>query len=102
MGSLENRRLCQGIVKRLTVKKSAQPFKYPVKLSGYTDIIKKPMDLSTIKSKLSKKKYKSVAGFITDMRLIVSNCLLYNLTQDESYPVRDYAYQLRAAFDNEL
>ena len=44
----------------------------------YFDLIKKPMDLSTIQAKLKGSGYRSISGFIDDMLLIAENCRKYN------------------------
>jgi Bromodomain/Ankyrin repeats (3 copies) len=52
----------------------------PVKLNilDYFDIIKQPMDLSTVKQKLKNNEYLKLADFLHDVQLIFDNCLLYN------------------------
>jgi len=51
----------------------------------YYDIIKNPMDFQTIRHKLDKKKYKSLSEFESDIRLIFSNCYLFNPPQTQPY-----------------
>lgn len=52
----------------------------PVKfgIMDYFDIITHPMDLSTIKKKLSHNVYHNVEHFVDDMNLIWNNCCKYN------------------------
>ncbi|CDW71912.1 bromodomain containing protein [Stylonychia lemnae] len=52
----------------------------PVKLNihDYFEIIKQPMDLSTIKQKLSNNQYDKMYEFLTDVQLMFDNCILYN------------------------
>lgn len=50
------------------------PFKEPVDpiklgIPDYLDVIKHPMDLSTVKNKFTKKQYASINDYIRDMRL---------------------------------
>lgn len=48
---------------------------------NYYKIIKKPMDLKKVKRKLqvqSSQHYKSAQEFVSDMRLVFSNCAKYN------------------------
>ncbi|OXC60064.1 hypothetical protein LQV05_005617 [Cryptococcus neoformans] len=52
----------------------------------YLTIIKKPMDLSTIRAKLDNGMYTSRQDFVSDIRLIISNCYTYNSTPTS--PVR--------------
>ena len=47
-------------------------------LNDYYDIIKKPMDLGTIKLKMDNREYKNTREFAADIRLIFSNCYKYN------------------------
>ena len=47
-------------------------------LPDYLSIIKKPMDLYTINSKLTSGEYDSNDSFFEDLDLVWSNCLLYN------------------------
>ena len=47
-------------------------------LPDYHDIIKQPMDLSTIRNKLDLAKYSSVLEFVDDVRLMFANCYFYN------------------------
>jgi hypothetical protein len=61
----------------------AWPFYKPVDakmlgLHDYHDIIKKPMDLGTVKRKMDEREYKSAAEFEGDVRLIFTNCYKYN------------------------
>lgn len=51
----------------------------------YYDIIKEPMALSTIKSKVSGKEYKSFAGFVRDLALIPHNAQVYNRQDSQAY-----------------
>lgn len=44
----------------------------------YPNIIKHPMDLSTVQKKLRNKSYATIQDFDEDMRLIWSNAMLFN------------------------
>ena len=44
----------------------------------YFDIVKKPMDLSTICKKLDQDSYRTFSSFADDVRLVFANALLYN------------------------
>ncbi|CAF1407075.1 unnamed protein product [Rotaria sp. Silwood1] len=87
----EQLKFCQHIVKELLHKKNLPfvwPFAKPVdvknlNLSDYYQIIKKPMDLGTVKKKLENREYASANEFATDVRLIFSNCYLYNGPQTD-------------------
>ncbi|KAL5276095.1 BRD4 family protein [Megaselia abdita] len=77
---------CNEILKELFSKKHssvAWPFYKPVDaemlgLHDYHDIIKKPMDLGTVKRKMDSREYKNAAEFAADVRLIFTNCYKYN------------------------
>ncbi|XP_051991619.1 bromodomain-containing protein 2a [Xyrauchen texanus] len=77
---------CSGILKELLSKKHtayAWPFYKPVDASSlglhdYHDIIKYPMDLSTIKRKVEHREYRDALQFAADIRLMFSNCYKYN------------------------
>lgn len=77
---------CNEILKELFSKKHsgyAWPFYKPVDaellgLHDYHDIIKKPMDLGTVKRKMDGREYKSAPEFAADVRLIFTNCYKYN------------------------
>ncbi|KAM3925151.1 bromodomain-containing protein 4 isoform 2-T2 [Leptodactylus fuscus] len=82
----EQLRYCAGIVREMFAKKHtayAWPFYKPVDvealgLHDYCDIIKHPMDLSTIKIKLDTMEYRDAQDFASDVRLMFSNCYKYN------------------------
>ena len=62
-------------------KEYSNEFINPVDLNefkDYSDIIKKPMDLGTIETKLKNDNYINVYEFAGDMRLIYQNALKYN------------------------
>lgn len=44
----------------------------------YFDVIKQPMDLSSIGRKLDSDEYRSLADFVSDVRLMFENCREYN------------------------
>ncbi|KDR13641.1 Homeotic protein female sterile [Zootermopsis nevadensis] len=77
---------CNEILKELFSKKHsgyAWPFYKPVDaellgLHDYHDIIKKPMDLGTVKQKMDSREYKTAGEFAADVRLIFTNCYKYN------------------------
>lgn len=58
-------------------------FKEPVDhkalgLVDYLDIVKNPMDLGTVKKKFDYGEYDGVEAMANDIRLIWTNCMLYN------------------------
>ena len=47
-------------------------------IQDYFDIIKNPMDFTTIKNNLSNNKYLKMQDFLNDVQLVFDNCFLYN------------------------
>uniref|UniRef100_A0A8C6WH44 Bromodomain containing 3 n=1 Tax=Neogobius melanostomus TaxID=47308 RepID=A0A8C6WH44_9GOBI len=82
----EQMKHCDAILKEMLSKKHAAyawPFYKPVdaealELHDYHDIIKHPMDLSTVRKKMDKGEYNDPQSFATDVRLMFSNCYKYN------------------------
>jgi len=77
------------------------PFLLPVntkQFPTYKKIIKKPMDTTTIRSKLDALSYKNKEDFSQDVRLIFDNCVTFN--EDES-PVGQAGHNLRAFFETQ-
>ena len=69
-------------------------------LKDYFKIIKKPMDLSTIKAKL--KDYNNYNEFAYDVRLTFHNCLTYNIDCPENYEIREMAKALLTQFNEQF
>ncbi|CDK29518.1 unnamed protein product [Kuraishia capsulata CBS 1993] len=60
---------------------SSWPFTQPVnkdEVSDYYKVIKEPMDLSTMETKLENDRYQTFEDFVYDCRLIFNNCRSYN------------------------
>merc|ERR1719309_1645997 len=82
----EAMKACNEIIKEMFSKKHsayAWPFYKPVDteqldLHDYKQVIKKPMDLGTVKTKMEGREYRTPAEFAIDMRLIFTNCYKYN------------------------
>ncbi|XP_073455682.1 bromodomain-containing protein 3 isoform X5 [Aquarana catesbeiana] len=82
----EHLKYCDSILKEMLSKKHAAyawPFYKPVdaealELHDYHDIIKHPMDLSTVKKKMDAREYQDAQAFAADIRLMFSNCYKYN------------------------
>lgn len=82
----EHLKHCDTILKEMLSKKHAAyawPFYKPVdaealELHDYHDIIKHPMDLSTVKKKMDSREYQDAQCFASDVRLMFSNCYKYN------------------------
>ncbi|KAL0077242.1 Bromodomain-containing protein [Phycomyces blakesleeanus] len=77
------------------------PFLAPVdivalNIPDYPSIVKNPMDLSTIESKLAEGFYDSPEAFEADIRLMFKNCYLYN---PPAVPVHRMGRELEKVFD---
>ncbi|KAF8759342.1 hypothetical protein HU200_010383 [Digitaria exilis] len=78
---LPNKKLLLFILDRLQKKDTYGVFSEPVdpeELPDYHDIIKHPMDFSTIRKKLDKGAYSNLEQFEDDVFLISSNAMCYN------------------------
>jgi hypothetical protein len=58
-------------------------------LSDYVEIIKKPMDLRTVRKNLGKGKYKRYEDFFRDVQLIWDNCKTYNIQGSDIYKMAE-------------
>ncbi|XP_060033825.1 bromodomain adjacent to zinc finger domain protein 2B isoform X8 [Erinaceus europaeus] len=77
--------LCSMILTEMETHEDAWPFLLPVNLKlvpGYKKVIKKPMDFSTIREKLSSGQYPNLETFALDVRLVFDNCETFN--EDDS------------------
>ena len=54
-------------------------------LFDYPTIIKKPMDLGTVKRNINGRKYKSIPEAAEDIRLVWTNCMTYNQDGSDFY-----------------
>jgi hypothetical protein len=59
-------------------------------LTDYPEIIKKPMDLRSVRKNLSKGKYKKFEDFFRDIQLIWDNCKTYNIQGSEIYKMAEH------------
>ncbi|KAJ5533100.1 hypothetical protein N7494_009652 [Penicillium frequentans] len=86
-------RFCQEVLDELHKPKYqliAIAFYYPVdpvalNIPTYHNVIKKPMDLMTIQSKLKTGQYENAKEFEQDIRLMFKNCWRFNLKGDPTY-----------------
>jgi len=77
-------RKAQTLLQKLKKHPSAGPFLYPVDAKGlgltdYHDVVREPMDLSTVEKKLKNGQYISLSEYAADIRKIWNNSLLYNM-----------------------
>ena len=95
---------CKKLLQQIKKSPNADPFLYPVdwkglKLHDYPTIIKRPMDLTTMTTKLTGGQYPALADLVSDFDLIVSNCKTYNA---ENSPVYDMAAAMADEFHKSL
>jgi hypothetical protein len=72
-------------------------FNEPVKIPGYTDIIKNPIDLHIIRSRLVSGEYTSIENFSNDVHLVFDNAIKYNRPEDS---VHKSALKMKVLFEN--
>jgi hypothetical protein len=58
-------------------------------LTDYPQIIKHPMDLGTVRTRLKKGHYKTLFQVAEDVRLVWSNCMTYNADGSDFYKLAD-------------
>ena len=90
MGDEEAKRKMSKLINYLMSRQDSAPFREPVdwknlELFDYPKIVKKPMDLGTVKRKLERNQYENVAECAEDIRLIWTNCKTYNADGSDFY-----------------
>ncbi|XP_013879634.1 ATPase family AAA domain-containing protein 2 [Austrofundulus limnaeus] len=83
----ELRLFLRDVTNRLSQDKRFKAFTKPVDLEevpDYAEVIKKPMDLSTVMSRIDLHQYATVKEFLQDVDLIWQNALEYNPDRDPS------------------
>ncbi|KAM8795469.1 ATPase family AAA domain-containing protein 2-like [Eudromia elegans] len=110
----ELRIFLRDVTHRLTTDRRFKAFTKPVDLDevpDYTTVIKQPMDLSTITSKIDLHQYLTAGDFLKDIDVICSNALEYNpdrepgdrLIRHRACSLRDVAYAIvKAEMDQQL
>ncbi|KAL4118350.1 hypothetical protein PRIC2_010676 [Phytophthora ramorum] len=102
---------CQKLLRVLNSQKhdkNCWPFRKPVRVlfpalsPDYFDIIKTPMDLTTIAEKLNEYEYKMHGEFIRDVRLTFENAMTYNRADKdrEGWSVYSAAVHMLAVVDD--
>ncbi|KAJ8771282.1 hypothetical protein K2173_026459 [Erythroxylum novogranatense] len=79
---------CEALLKRLMTHQYGWVFNEPVdaiklNIPDYYTVIKHPMDLGTVKSKIASGQYSNPVGFAADVRLTFSNAMKYNSPGNE-------------------
>lgn len=103
-GNVQQLKFCEKVCKDLHKKihyNIAHPFYEPVdwvklEIPAYPRMIKKPMDLSTIKKKLEGGEYATAEKFHDDFKLMIRNCFQFNPTDT---PVNNAGHELDRLFD---
>ncbi|XP_059199016.1 bromodomain adjacent to zinc finger domain protein 2B-like [Centropristis striata] len=90
---------CRVLLAELEAHQDAWPFLTPVNqkaVPGYRKVIRKPMDFSTIREKLTNHQYLSLETFIVDVNLVFDNCEKFN--EDDS-EIGRAGHSMRRFFD---
>lgn len=98
---------CLKVIDKISEKKMAQIYMYPVdpknkNSKGYFQVVKKPMDLGTIRKKIQEKKYRTVKEWRNDIELIWSNSLQYYQKQTIYYNVTKYLQEYFREISNDI
>lgn len=95
---------CEKVLGLLKKHPQSRSFLHPVAIPGYSNVIKEPMDLSTVEKKLQAGIYTSSHMFAGDIRKIWSNAWLYNQPGSAIYiattDISDYFEGLMREVDN--
>lgn len=97
-------RFCNQTVKEMVSKKHYSynfPFLAPVdavalNIPNYNEVVKEPMDLGTIQSKLANNQYENGDEFERDVRLVFKNCYAFN---PKGTDVNMMGHRLESIFD---
>ncbi|MFT7808570.1 bromodomain adjacent to zinc finger domain protein 2B isoform X3 [Arapaima gigas] len=91
--------LCSILLSELESHQDAWPFLTPVNpksVPGYKKVIKKPMDFSTIREKLSSNQYQNLETFIIDVNLVFDNCEKFN---EDNSDIGQAGHSMREFFE---
>ncbi|CAE6100910.1 unnamed protein product [Arabidopsis arenosa] len=85
---------CEALLKRLMSHQYGWVFNTPVdvvklNILDYFNVIKHPMDLGTVKNKLTSGTYSCPSEFAADVRLTFSNAMTYNPPKNDVYVMAD-------------
>ncbi|CAL9240499.1 unnamed protein product [Arabidopsis halleri] len=98
-GTVQILKSCNNLLTKLMKHKSGWVFNTPVDavmlgLHDYHNIVEKPMDLGTVKTRLSKSWYKSPLEFAEDVRLTFNNAMLYNPVGHDVHHMAEFLLNL--------
>lgn len=114
--SVHQHKFATSTIRTLKKLKDAGPFKFPVdplalNIPHYPQVIKEPMDFSTIERKLASSnpvkpdpdpthaRYYNAEEFITDVRRIFQNCLTFN---GPDHAITQSGRRVEATFDKQI
>ena len=103
--AMADMKFCNYIHREVTKKQHSTfvwPFLQPVDpvalgIPHYRDIIKEPMDLSTIRKKLDLQEYSAAEDFEKDFRLMLNNCFTFNSPDQD---IHQFGKQLEMLFES--
>lgn len=103
MTEVQRKRLVEGM-RNIKKGKHARAYLQPVdwqamNLHTYPDVVKQPMDLTTMEQKLKGSEYGSVADYVSDFDLMVQNSIRFNGNQ---HPVAQAGTMLRSQLTSQL
>lgn len=84
------KKLLEHLLRQLERKDPHEIFAWPVNdliAPGYSELIDRPMDFSTIRKKINQNNYSSVNEFKEDFKLMTDNCCKYNRPDTVFYEV---------------
>lgn len=92
------------VISNLKKSNASQAFRIPVdpvamNIPSYPEIVKTPMDLGTIDTKLKQGTYQSVSDFTSDFELIVDNCIKFN---GREHVITQAALKMQSSFNNQM
>jgi hypothetical protein len=84
--------IASALIDAISQDPNAEPFLFPVawkelELLDYPQIVKNPMDLGSVKSKLHANSYNSYEECFAEIQLIWDNCKLYNMAGSDIYRI---------------
>uniref|UniRef100_A0A7N8WQ03 Bromodomain adjacent to zinc finger domain 2B n=1 Tax=Mastacembelus armatus TaxID=205130 RepID=A0A7N8WQ03_9TELE len=91
--------MCRVLLAELEANQDAWPFLTPVNhkaVPGYRKVIKKPMDFSTIREKLTNNQYLNLEMFLFDVNLVFDNCEKFN---EDNSEIGRAGHNMRRFFD---
>src|SRR5690606_3914797 len=92
------------LLRNIKRMKDAVPFLHPVdhkllNIPTYPEIIKHPMDISTIENKLNHHEYAGVDDFTADFNLMIENCYTFN---GPEHPIAHMGNAIRIVFEKSI